>query len=415
MPAEDPAELIAKAASLLSDELGRPLTLASPSGLSDQHPVLRCRVEGADELRSVIVKRVTRTDFNAPGAAPGVSERFRNEWACLDFLRRLELAEPVGPRLLAASREESLLVIEDLGVGETLLDRLIGSDGGAARAGLVGLGAALGRMQAAAAGREPDFRAIQTALDTRSPLSDSTVDVRARRERFEGCFDALGLSPAAGFWRELDAVETAIHEDPAFRSFLHADAGPHNVLCPDPDGGRARLLDFEFGDYGQGLLDVVSARLGFPHTGQVWAVPAADAHALEAAYRGEVAGALPAVRDDAAFEAALVDACAHWSLTRWAGYWTGYFEERMAPRTRPVSETDDPAAAARHARHRARILTQHEGFLALADRTGRRPAIAASLRGFLGRLRVRWPELEAMPVYAALDESRCKRALGRHT
>lgn len=406
MPAEDPAELVSKAAALLATELGRPVSLSAPRALSDQHPVLRCRVEGADALRSLIVKRVTRTDFNAPGSAPGISQRFRNEWACLDFLRTLELAEPVGPRLLAASREESLLVIEDLGAGETLLDRLRGTDGDAARAGLVGLGTALGRMQAAAAARERDFRAIQAALDTASPLSDSTIDQRDRRERFHDVFDTLGLAPATGFWRELEAVETAVHEDSTFRSFLHADAGPHNVLCPDPASGRVRLLDFEFGDYRHGLLDVVSARLGFPHTGQVWSVPAADADALEAAYRAEVADALPAAQDDAAFEAALVDACAHWSLGRWSGYWTGYFKERMDPQARTEGDgsADEPAAAARRARQRARILTQHEGFLALADRTGRRPAITASLRGFLERLRERWPELEVMPVYAALDE-----------
>lgn len=403
-PASPQEPLVLTAAGLLGTQLGHPVSLLERASLSDQHPVLRCDVRGDRSIRSVIVKQVTRTDFNAAQASSGVSQRFLNEWACLEFVERLDLPEPLAPRILAASIDSNLLLLEDLGERETLLDQLLGKDAETARASLAALGRSLAWLQSASRDQEAEFRRIQKRLGTASPRSDSSIDFRRRRDRFRHCFETLGMEAARGFWDELSEVERCIHGRGPFRSFLHADAGPHNVL-PVP-GERARLIDFEFGDYRHGMLDVVSARLGFPHTGQVWSVPATDAEALEKAYRFALLEADPAgpALDDASFETALVDACAHWVLSRWSGNWKGYYAKRFAGDTAPLEASEE--AEARHARFRSRSLTLYEGFLAVSEATGRRPAMAASLRAYTMHFRARWPALEAMPPYRALEDAR---------
>lgn len=396
--------LIQLAEGLLAEAAGQAVKLANPKKLSSENVVLRCQLEPplVDFPLFVILKQVTTTKFNNPGGPSGESHRFLNEWASLEFLTNLSDSSNYGPRLLASSREHNFIILEDFGKHPTVLDLLLGDDRDAAQKGLVVIGIFLGKMQAAAYGREKTFTAIQSRLNAASPLSDSTLDFREKVERFQDCFESLSFQPAAGFWEALQDLEQSIHGPTPFRSFIHADAGPHNFLYMD---GTVQLLDYEFGAYHHGLLDVVSARLGFPHTGQVQTVPPEFAQQLEHAYQQEMIAVLPQISDDAFFAKALVDACAHWALSRWIGIWRYYFKERFAIGDETLANEKMGLTAVQAQRSRARVMTLYQSFIQFARQTNRQLIIAETLEHFVHILQKEWPDLDVMPVYPGLQDT----------
>lgn len=402
----DHSSLIQLAQRLLSQATGHAIKLKNPKRLSHQNTVLRCQLEPAlpHISPSVVLKQVTTTRFNNPQGPTGESHRFLNEWATLSFLSNLPGTTHFGPQLLASDREGSLIILEDFGEQQTMQDILFGSDLVAAEKGMEAMGAFLGKMQAATYGRADEFAREQSRLRVASPRSDSTIDFRDqnRIEVFQDCLTALQITPATGFWAALENVEQSIHRSGPFHNFIHADAGPHNFLYWN-DG--VQLLDYEFGTYGHGLLDVVSARLGFPHTMKMQSVPLETVQKLERAYQRELAQMIPQVTDSTFFEQALVNACAHWALSRWAGAWIHYFKERfetgdemLANKQLKIS-TDEAQFA------RSRIMTLYQSFIQFAQLSNHQLPIAETLQSFTDVLQQEWPELEVMPVYPALRGS----------
>src|SRR3954449_3002866 len=125
--------------------LGAPVQLepASPPR-ADGKPLFRCavssRAPGAPA--TVIVKHVAQP----PGQ---VRLGLLNECAALEFLTGLELDPPVCPAFYGADTQAGVLVLEDLGDGDSVADALLGPDAEKARTALVSLARTLGRMQAA--------------------------------------------------------------------------------------------------------------------------------------------------------------------------------------------------------------------------------------------------------------------------
>jgi len=401
----DEINLIQLAEGLLTEATGHVAKLVNPEKLSSENVVLRCQLDPppSDFPPFVILKQVTTTKFNNPDGPDGESHHFLNEWASLEFLTNLSGQASYGPRLLASSRGHNFIILEDFGQHPTILDILRSDDRDSAQKGLRAIGSFLGKIQAATYGREEVFTAIQARLGAASPLSDSTIDFRERVARFQDCFETLHFQPATGFWEALQKLEQAIHEQTPFRTFIHADAGPHNFLYLD---GTVQLLDYEFGAYHHGLLDVVSARLGFPHTGQVQTVPPEFARQLERAYQEEMLEVLPKISDGTFFEKALVDACAHWALSRWLGIWNYYFNERFALGDEKLANEKMGLTAEQAQRSRARVMTLYQSFLQFAHQTNRQRIIAETLESFVGILQKEWPDLDVMPIYPGLVDSR---------
>lgn len=390
--------LLEAAGRALSRVLGGPIALGDPLVLEGDGLVVRAVVSTSDGAptgprrtpSSVIVKKVSDTTFDQPGH-DGLPQRFLNEWVCLEFLTSLGLGGEVCPRLVCADGEEGVLVVGDLGDLPTLQRILLAEPSSLAGEAMVEMGRALGRMQATARGREPEFRRAQVARGTDSPRCDSTVDQREREHVFLGCLEQLGLPPEPGFWEGVARLESSVHDDTPFWTMIHADAGPQNALV----GERGvSLVDFEFGVYRNGLCDVVGARLGFPQTGRAMTVPEAHAAHLEQAYRETVSASIGAASDDDSFFFGLTAAAGHWALNRWAGTWADWVVPLLARRDREPSESDlEPVS---------RTLLVLDGFVALARESGVFPQVAGTVSGFAEEMRRRWPRLRTPPPYPAL-------------
>ena len=238
----DHTSLIQLAQRLLTESTGSPVKLKNPEKLSSQNIVLRCQLDPVPPniSSSVVLKQVTSTEFNNPDGPTDESHRFLNEWASLEFLSNLPGEAHYGPRLLASNREGNLIILEDFGEHPSVQDLLLGSDPDAAKKSIEAIGAFLGQTQAATYDRGDEFAAVQSRLSAASPLSDSTLDFREQSKVFQGCFEALQITPAAGFWEALENLERSLHSPGPFYTFIHGDAGPHNFLYIN---GTVQLLD----------------------------------------------------------------------------------------------------------------------------------------------------------------------------
>ncbi len=348
--------MIEAAERALEGVTGAAVRLTVTRAFTSPHELVRCDVATTGKLpATVIVKRITTTDFTT--ATGGVSGRHRNERQVLGHLSGLEVASPPWPRLVAGGAD--LLVLEDLGDHPTALAVLEAGDGDAAERCLAAMGAALRRIHDAGRGYAPPA----------PPRSDSTFDARAACAELEASAADIGLAMPAGFWDDLAELENRIHGAGPHRTMIHADAGPQNVLW---DGAAARVVDFEFAASGHALLDVVSARLGFPHSAQAATVPPAAAALVEASYR---------IDDDEA----LTDACAHWALVRWAALHARLFRGGEADATM-----------------QSQAFTVYRRFVATAGTTGHRLPIADAVDRYTVALQRRFPGLGEMPPFPAL-------------
>ena len=332
---------------------------------------------------SVVVKRVTMTEWNRGDGDE--SEQLLNEWCVLEHLEG-----KVAPRLLAADRKASLIVIEDLGDRSTVEKALLDPSTTNARAMLEQAGAALAQMHGAGVGREEEFLSLQASRGVLSPRSDSTVDFRVeRRDLFLAFFEAIDVEVHRDFWSEVEKLEVAIHDDGLFRTLVHADAGPQNFLV----GPDMHIIDFEFGVYLNAMCDLGGARGGFPQTWDAAWVDPADASLFENSYRSVAADIWPEAQDDVFIEH-LMMGTAHWALNRIAGDWRGAFEPMLAG-------TYEGEHAEKKRRHHATLWT---GFCDSADELGLLGPISTTVRSVLEGLQARFDDMVPLPRYPALME-----------
>ncbi len=388
----DSPDLLMRIAEVeLTRAFNRPVNLVSSTFLASPHMVLRCQIAGVTSgLDSVILKQVMSTEFT-DSVIPGTSHRLLNEWAALRFLEDLETTpsnERPWPRLLAANREHSLVIIEDLGAHPTVEEMLVSSDQIGAAASLAALGSTLGTFHAAAHTTAAEFPRVQSGVGAASPRSDSNFDVRNSADAFGDCFDVLGMAPHDDFWPAVEELEAIIHTPGEFHTLIHADAGPQNFLWT---GASAPLIDYEFATFGHGLLDLVSARLGFPHTTNGRTVPIRHVEEIELRYRNAAAPTMRGVGNDTVFSEGICDVSAHWALVRWAVRWRHLFREE------PSEEAD-----AEKVRSRAETFTVYRRFLATAAASGRWEPISQTVEAYCDALQRRHPGLEETRQYPVL-------------
>jgi Ser/Thr protein kinase RdoA (MazF antagonist) len=356
--------------------------------LTSEHLVVRCTVvDGAPGTPTSVILKHLPPDDDDSGQRSWRAQRFANEWAALTYLASLPTSMTFAPRLHTGDLAERLMVIEDLGPAGTLQELLFGTDADAEEQ-LVRFGHQLGLMHAATRGREAEFASSQAAAGARSPLSDATWDLRTERAVLEECLGALGVVPTAAFMDAAFAVEAAMH-DPAspWRALAHGDLGPHNALLCSPG---PVFLDFEFAHFGHGLVDAVGARMAFPQAYHGRRSPLRAIEQLEHAYREALAAAVPEAADDERFMEAVVQACAHWALSRVRGVRVTYDQK---PDRTPEQIIESLG----------RTVTYLRAFIATAEKAGRETALRTTLREVVDALHTRWPAIEPLPVYPALS------------
>jgi len=359
----------------------------APEGGSQRSKLLRCQVlEGPSAAPASVIVKYAGLDPNAPGGLP---RAFINEWASLEFLSRL--AERGGdrfaPRLYGADREAALLVMEDLGQGESLVQPLLGHDRAAAEAALDAYFRTLGRLGALTHPHSAEYWAIRDSLGPRDAYAQPTLDSEPDSlwRWLTMICDVVKIEPMPGV--EADIAEAArFNAEPGpFTAFSQSDTCPDNCMR---HGEWMRLLDFEWGWVRNALNDGARARSNFPTCWCVHRLPVETVRRVEALYRAELVKGCPAAADDALFNRELVKACANWSIASFEFYTeVGAFWEEDG--TWGTSTTRQRAIA------RLELLAEATAEFGMLE------ALGATAGALAQRLQALWPELEPMGVYPA--------------
>jgi hypothetical protein len=309
---------LAAAERLLSRRTGATIVLADPEDLG-----------GSD--RSVVARaRVARNPFSLPRTlvvkhyrdepSPGRPDPFPFEVASAQLFTSMSPELRPSPVLIAHDPASRLLVMEDLGRSSTLADKLFGPDGAAAQRCLLSWAGALGRMQAATAGREKDFGALLRRLGERAWRDPMADEARAAFAGVAGLLHhELGVvaTPAA----IQEAHDTArLLGGTRYRAFSPSDTCPDNNLVTSRG---VRFVDFEWGCFRDIVLDAAYFRVPFPGCEASFALPPGMADTLLATWRNEIATVWPDLEESGRLDARLFDAqllwvwlCTWWFLPR---------------------------------------------------------------------------------------------------
>jgi hypothetical protein len=163
-----------------------------------------------------------------------LAQAFLNEYASLTFLTRLadEGHQPIAPRLYGTDSTAGLLVMEDLGQGESLVEPLLGDDHAAADAALDAYFRTLGQLGALTHPRSAGYWEIRDQLGPTTPyMRPSLVNEQAALQRHLATVcAATGIAPVTG--AAADLAEVARFNDFNFRNISTFTHSPGHVMLP---------------------------------------------------------------------------------------------------------------------------------------------------------------------------------------
>ncbi|MEC3981635.1 phosphotransferase [Amycolatopsis sp. H20-H5] len=301
---------VAAGEQVLARRFGSAILLVDPEDLAGSGPATVVRATVASSPfslpRTLIIKH-----YPEP-ACPGEADPFAQEAVSYQLFTALAPEERMCPELLAHDGRQRVLVIEDLGRVPTLRDKLRTTDARGAERALLSWARSLGRLHASTATREADFNALLRRLGGPVKGEDTTPAAVCAQVPvlLEERLDIETPAPV----RERAKLAAEMARSTEYRAFSPVDLLPDNNLITS---AGVRFLDFERGRVRNALVDAALLRLPFATAPDALALPPGMSEAMIAAWRSEVAGVWPALVDDLALAAYLVDSelMLVWTLT----------------------------------------------------------------------------------------------------
>ena len=387
------AALVAAAEAALERSWGLSVHLTDEEPLTDNRAVYRFRlVPGSPHTPTTVVVKAAGASASQPydvhaSEWPAPAWLLFNEWAGLQFLEQISDAPRLSPRLFAGDRQAGLVVMEDLGIGDSLYTLLLRGDVSAAERGIIDMAMLLGQLHALTLGREGEFD------DVRGVLGPRTTDGWYHRyewlaEGFHRTVATLGITAAPGVHAELQALIRTMQTGGAFRAYTHGDASPVNFLYRD---SALHLFDLEMSGYRPALVEGAFFRMHFPLCWSGARLPRAVVARAEASYRLGLTGGSRTAGNDETFSRALVEACAYWALDHCHFFLL------------PTLLRED--VYMHLVTMRQALLARFETMAETAAEFGYLEAIGASIGAMAIQLRHQWgPELGALPYYPVFQE-----------
>ncbi len=255
-------EVIKVAAELLMSRYGGEpdMTAVEDLGGSGHALVLRVRISPSAFLpqRSVVIKYSPVTGHAIDDAA------LLREVVAYQFTTSLSEDVRPGPVLLAHDLDRRILVLSDLGEGDTLADTLMSAKDEERLKVVRSLGTALGQMHAGTAGREQDYDRLLHRLLRQYP--DYAEHQALRDESLQrSILIGRDILREAGLEAPEHFVSLAEHATSTLRSgsnraFTPFDLSPDNIVISQ----RVFFLDYEWAGFRNVGFDVACVIAGFP-------------------------------------------------------------------------------------------------------------------------------------------------------
>lgn len=298
-------------------------------------------------------------------------ERFANEWAGCAVLGPLGL----GPVAYTGDPDQRFYLMEDLGTGESLADKLTGTDPEAATAALLAYAHSLGALHAATQGQQAHWDALREVRGGSRPEAAETGSFYDELAPFIALCEEFGVPTSLE--PELRQIVAAAENPGDYLVFSPTDCCPDNHYLR---GDRVVFFDCEGARMRHALHDVAYFFAPFPTCWCLSRLPEGMPERLLAAYRAHFPGGPD-------FDDQLTLILAGWTIMTllwdWAGDW------KTADHTWGLATL------------RQRHLHRLENLLARPNLTTLLPELTGAAEGLYGILKARWTELEPLPLYPA--------------
>jgi hypothetical protein len=306
--------------------------------------------------------------------APGKPfRRFCNEWAGCALLAPLGL----GPADFTGNIDLGFFIMQDLGAGISLADRLIGNDPELATAALLAYAHSLGELHAATVGfdsRWNELRITRGGKNRQPSAADSWI-----REftAFTKICEQFGVAHPRGIAPDLARIADAADNPGDYNAFSPTDCCPDNHYLR---GHRVIFFDCEGARMRHALLDTAYFSVPFPTCWCASKLPDKMPARMLSAYREHFPG-------QANFDDQLTLMRAAWILANLVRGLAGDPDK-------PDQQWGLVSTRQRHVHHLENLL----GSPTLATLL---PSLAMTLERLFDALRTRWADLPPMPYYPA--------------
>lgn len=349
-------------------------------------------------MPQTIILKKTAMDIEGETEEENMS-RFARDWAGIEFLTKI--GGHYAPNFYAGSLQHKFILIQDLGEDHpSLVGPLTRAPSSSNRQEAVNALKiyiqCLGKMHADTTGKSPLFHSILHRIYSKTERVHFFPETHTSYILKQ--FKILINVESKELQAEIQAIHDFANSPNDFYVYLHGDICPDNVYYKN---SRMHLIDFEYGDFGNALIDGVYLRMCMPSCWCAKAVPLAIYDEMEKIYRNELKNSIQSAADDTFYNKQLVYACAYWIMRciktidefnlihhEWIGQ-SGPLD---------ADSVWDPQKNA----SRPRILSRLEAFISVATTTGFLPCFRDASIKLLSHLRKSWPEtsnIELFPVF----------------
>lgn len=308
----DQETIIAQAEEVLTRRYGGTQKLGGVQVLngSGAGHVFRARVATNPFLqhRTVVVKYSPETGNVLEDAA------FLREVVAYQFTTSLNESVRPGPVLLGYDMDQRIVIISDLGEGDTLAALLDQADAESHVQILRNLGTALGRMHAGSAGQEAAFDVLFARATKARSGAEKTQRLRERLLAHRIHF-GLEMLEASGITVPSEVVLTAANVQQRLfkggsRAFTPFDLSPDNIIYAD----KTQFLDYEWAGFRDVSFDVAFVVAGFPLYVSEWDYNEDAVEAFIDAWLYEIRDTWPAFMHEDTLQARITGAMVSWAL-----------------------------------------------------------------------------------------------------
>ncbi|MBI2792207.1 MAG: phosphotransferase [Gammaproteobacteria bacterium] len=390
-------EIIVKAEKMISNHFKMPLHIEKVAELSEpdrRNLILRLTTKNSNtKIPNSFILKKTTIEPRGETEQEQMS-RFARDWAGIEFLTKIGTHH--APQFYGGDLEHQFIVIEDLGephhslVGP--LTRAPSTENvQEAIKSLEIYSRRLGQMHADTFGKTKEFskilqRIYPNALRLHSLKEKDFTDVLTCLKRHTGN-DAYSLH------QELEDVHNVMSSGD-FEVLLHGDICPDNVYFQKSD---MQIIDFEYGDVGNAMIDGVYLRMSMPSCWCSKVIPNAIVVQMEAVYGDELKKKLSLANDEAFYNKALVYACAFWIIRVINWHVDEVMEHEIICPSGPADH-DSLWEPERNA-FRPRILSRLEAFINISKKYNHLPALTNAAFDLLSNLKVKWSTTSFMDYY----------------
>ncbi|MEJ5927165.1 phosphotransferase [Corynebacterium sp. H128] len=322
------SQIIELAAELLSRRFGGTQVLTDPEVLSGSGSarVIRVRVGTSPflEERTVVVKFVPASEDAIDDAA------LVREIVAYQFTNSLSADVRPGPLLLAHDVDHRILVITDIGDGETYADLLSSGDASVRKQSLRNLGRALGKLQVGTALREADFEVLLGRMLKAHPDTSYLQNLR-EMSLLASIDNGLELIAQSGV-EVTPEVHNAAREakrrlmSGQHRAFTPFDLSPDNII----ESGHTYFLDYEWAGFRDFTFDVACVIAGFPQFVSARIITDEEVDAFVEAWARETRELWPSAADVDRRGARIVTAMVGWALASVAYLYHGSMNQAVS-------------------------------------------------------------------------------------